>query len=94
MKKNNYNLLDLDNDILNIIGEYVIEDNIKNDCLKQWIEIYTKKKIIKDLDMEIAILKPKDETGEVIRSLIYSKIYKTIFSGDEVGNFSMIEDYY
>ncbi len=38
------NLLDLDNDILNIIGEYVIEDNIKNECLKEWIEIYTKKK--------------------------------------------------
>ena len=25
MKTNNYNLLDLDNDILNIIGEHVIE---------------------------------------------------------------------
>ena len=87
MKTNNYNLLDLDNDILNIIGGYVIEDNIKNECLKQWIEIYTKKKIIKDLDKEIAILKPKDETGEVIGSLIYSKIYKTIFAGDEIGDF-------
>ena len=53
MMKTNISLLDLDNDILNIIGEYVIEDNIKNECLKQWIEIYTKKKIIKDLDKEI-----------------------------------------
>ena len=44
MMKTNINLLDLDNDILNIIGVYVIEDNIKNECLKQWIEIYTKKK--------------------------------------------------
>ena len=39
MMKANINLLDLDNDILNIIGVYVIEDNIKNECLKQWIEI-------------------------------------------------------
>jgi hypothetical protein len=54
--KTNINLLDLDNDILNIIGDYVIEDNIKNDCLKQWIEIYTKKKIIKDLDKQIELL--------------------------------------
>ena len=53
MMKTNINLLDLDNDILNIIGGYVI----KNDCLKQWIEVYTKKKIIKDLEKEIAILK-------------------------------------
>ncbi len=29
--------------------------------------------IIEDLNKEIAILKPKDETGEVIGSLIYSK---------------------
>ncbi len=55
MKSNNYNLLDLDNDILNITGEYVLEDNIKDECLKQWIETYTKKKIIKDLEKEIAI---------------------------------------
>jgi hypothetical protein len=81
MKKHNYNLLDLYDDILNIIGEYVIEDNIKNECLKQWIEIYTKKKIIKDLDKEIAILKPQDKTGEMIGSLIYSKIYKFFFRG-------------
>ena len=83
MKTNNYNLLDLDNDILNIIGVYVIEDNIKNECLKQWIEIYTKKKIIKDLEKEIAILKPKDETGEVIGNLIHDKLNKNIFSFDE-----------
>jgi hypothetical protein len=94
MKTNNYNLLDFDNDILNIIGEYVIEDNIKNECLKQWIEIYTKKRIINDLDKEMAILKPKDESGEVIGSLIYSNIDKTIFSGDEISDFFMIESYY
>ena len=87
MKTNNYNLLDLDNDILNIIGEYVIEDNIKNECLKQWIEIYTKKKIIKDLDKEIAILKPKDKTGEKIGKLIYNKICKNNFSEDEIFDF-------
>ena len=29
MMKTDINLLDLDNYILNIIGEYVIEDNIK-----------------------------------------------------------------
>ena len=87
MKTNNYNLLDLDNDILNIIGEYVIEDNIKNECLKEWIEIYTKKKIIKDLDKEIAILKPKDETGELIGNLIHDKLNKKIFSFDEVLDF-------
>ncbi len=39
MMKTNMNLLDLDNDI-----GHVIEDNIKNECLKQWIEIHTKKK--------------------------------------------------
>ncbi len=87
MKTKNINLLDLDNDILNIIGDYVIEDNIKNDCLRQWIEIYTKKIIIKDLEKEIAILKPNDTTGEKIGSLIYSKIYKTIFSEDEIYDF-------
>jgi hypothetical protein len=38
---------------------YVIEDNIKNDGLRQCIEIYTKKKIIKDLEKELAILKPR-----------------------------------
>ncbi len=42
MKTNNKKLLDLDNDILNIIGGYVIEDKIENDCLKQWIKLYTK----------------------------------------------------
>jgi hypothetical protein len=69
MMKTKNNLLDLDNDILNIIGGYVIEDNIKNDCLRQWIEIYTKKKK-KDLEKEIAILKPNDTTGEKIGNLI------------------------
>ncbi len=47
MKTNNKNLLDLDNDVLNIIGGYVIEDNIKNNCLRQWIEICTKKTKLK-----------------------------------------------
>ncbi len=55
MKISNIKLVDLDNDIMNIIGGYVIEVNIRNDCLKQWIEIYTKQKIIKDLDTEISI---------------------------------------
>ena len=87
MMKTNINLLDLDNDILNIIGEYVIEDNIKNECLKQWIEIYTKKKIIKDLDKEITILKPKDKTGEIIGNLIHDKSNKNIFSFDEILDF-------
>ena len=32
----NINLLDFNNDILDIIGGYVIEDNL------QWIEVYTK----------------------------------------------------
>ncbi len=75
----NMNLLNLDNDILNIIGGYVIEDHIKNDCLKQWIKLYTKQKTIKDLDKEIATLKPKDETGEVIGNLIHSYLTKRFF---------------
>ena len=92
MMKTNINLLDLDNDILNIIGGYVIEDNIKNECLKQWIEIYTKKKIIKDLDKEIAILKHKDETGELLGNLIHDKLNKKIFSFDEILNFWLDRD--
>ena len=92
MMKTNINLLDLDNDILNIIGEYVIEDNIKNECLKQWIEIYTKKKIIKDLDKEIAILKHKDETGELLGNLIHDKLNKKIFSFDEILDFWLDRD--
>ena len=40
MKTNNKNLLELDNDILNILGGYVREDNIKKDCLELWIKIY------------------------------------------------------
>ena len=92
MMKTNINLLDLDNDILNIIGGYVIEDNIKNECLKQWIEIYTKKKIIKDLDKEIAILKHKDETGELLGNLIHDKLNKKIFSFDEILDFWLDRD--
>ena len=45
----NKNLLDFNNDILNIIGGYVIEDNIKRYCWNKWIKMYTKKKIIKNL---------------------------------------------
>ncbi len=44
MKTNNNFLLDLDNDILNIIGGYVIEEKIQKGCLQIWIEIYTKLK--------------------------------------------------
>ena len=80
----NKNLLDFNNDILNIIGGYVIEDNIKKHSLNKWIKMYTKKKIIKDLDKEIAILKPKDITGEEIGNLIVKKLFHTIFSHDEI----------
>ncbi len=37
---------------------------------------YTKKKKIKDLDKEIAFLKPNDKTGEEIGNLIYTKLSK------------------
>jgi hypothetical protein len=52
MEKNNINLLDLDNDILNIIGAYVIKDNNrrirKEDNFNEtdFIMDYLKKKMI------------------------------------------------
>ena len=83
----NINLLDFNNDILDIIGGYVVEDNIKKHSLNKWMEVYTKKKIIKDLDKEIDILKPTDITGEEIGNLIVSKLFHTIFSHDDIYDF-------
>ena len=42
--------------------------------------VYKEKNKIKDLDKEIAILKPKDITGEEIGNLIVKKLFHTIFS--------------
>ena len=83
----NINLLDFNNDILDIIGGYVVVDNIKKPSLNKWMELYTKKKIIKDLDKEIDILKPNDITGEEIGKIIVSKLFHTIFSHDDIYDF-------
>ena len=85
-KIENINLLNLNNDILNIIGGYVIRDNIKSNYLQQWKEMY-KKQIIKYLDNEIYNFKSEDKTGEEIGFLILSKLRSTIFSRNEIYDF-------
>ena len=46
-----------------------------------------KKKIIKDLDNQIAILKSIDKTGYKIGYLIHSKLDHNIFSSNEILDF-------
>ena len=46
-----------------------------------------KKKIIKDLDKQIAILKSIDKTGYKIGYLIHSKLDNNIFSSNEILDF-------
>ena len=63
----NMNLLDLDNDVLNIIGDYVKQDN----NIRKFNEL-TKKEIFDyvDIQMKIKRKEARDEFNHVSRSYI------------------------
>ena len=79
MMKTNINLLDLDNDILNIIGGYVKHDNNRR---------IRKKHNFNETDFIINRLKRKNnfiknEIGEAI----YSQLFKNCHTKDEINEY-------
>ena len=79
MMKTNINLLDLDNDILNIIGDYVKHDNDrrirKEDDSKKTDFIMDR---LKRKNMFI-----KEEIGEAI----YSQLFKNCYTKEEIDEY-------
>ena len=79
MMKTNINLLDLDNDILNIIGDYVKEDNNRR------IE---KEDDFKKTDFIMDRLKRKNKfIKEEIGEAIYSQLFKKCYTKDEINEY-------
>ena len=60
----NFNLLDLDNDILNIIGDYVKEDNLNSEMKRNLLEYYISSYLSyydeNDIDVSIDKINDKD----------------------------------
>ena len=79
MKTNNYNLLDLDNDILNIIGDYVKQDNTKR--IRKEHNFNETDFIINYLKREKKFI--KKEIGEAI----YSQLFKNCHTKDEINEY-------
>ena len=79
MKTNNYNLLDLDNDILNIIGGYVKHDN--NRKIRKEYNFNETDNIINYLKREKKFI--KKEIGEAI----YSQLFKNCLTKDEINEY-------
>ena len=76
MENKNINLLDLDNDILNIIGEYVKKDNI---------ERMEKEEDFKYADEGIEYLKKKNKfVEENINEIIYDRLFKRGYSTNDI----------
>ena len=79
MMKTNLNLLDLDNDILNIIGDYVKKDN--NRRIK-------KEDDFKKTDFIMDRLKRKNQfIKEEIREAIYSQLFKNCHTKEEIDEY-------
>ena len=79
MLKTNINLLDLDNDILNIIGEYVKEDNNRR---TEKEEDFNKTDFIMDrLKRKNNFI--KEEIGEAI----YSQLFKNCYTKEEIDEY-------
>ncbi len=79
MKTNNNNLLDLDNDILNIIGDFVKQDNNRR------IE---KEDDFKKTDFIMDRLKRKNKfIKEEIGEAIYSQLFKNCYTKDEINEY-------
>ena len=79
MMKTNINLLDLDNDILNIIGGYVKQDNIKR--IRKEHNFNETDNIINYLKREKKFI--KKEIGEAI----YSQLFKNCHTKDEIDEY-------
>ena len=79
MMKTNINLLDLDNDILNIIGGYVKQDNIKR--IRKEHNFNETDNIINYLKREKKFI--KKEIGEAI----YSQLFKNCHTKDEINEY-------
>ena len=72
------NLLDLNNDILNIIGDYVKQDNVKEEIFKR-------------VDRWVNYLKNKNRFGRhEMRSLIYYKLFYCDY--DEIDEYIKTRD--
>ena len=79
MKTNNYNLLDLDNDILNIIGGYVKHDNNRR---------IRKEHNFNETDFIINRLKRKNNfIKKEIGEAIYSQLFKNCHTKDEINEY-------
>ena len=79
MMKTNINLLDLDNDILNIIGDYVKQDN--NRRIRKEYNFNETDNIINYLKREKKFI--KKEIGEAI----YSQLFKNCHTKDEINEY-------
>ena len=79
MMKNNINLLDLDNDILNIIGGYVRKDN--NRRIRKEHNFNETDNIINYLKREKKFI--KKEIGEAI----YSQLFKNCHTKEEINEY-------
>ncbi len=79
MMKTNINLLDLDNDILNTIGDYVKQDKIKR--IRKEHNFNETDNIINYLKREKKFI--KKEIGEAI----YSQLFKNCHTKDEINEY-------
>ena len=78
MENNNINLLDLNNDVLNIIGEYVKEDNKKEKRKKE------KEFIFKGMDRHLKFLiRTNDFNHKQINKLISDMIHDGVLTLEE-----------
>jgi hypothetical protein len=77
--KTNINLLDLDNDILNIIGDYGKQDNTKK--IRKEYNFNETDNIINYLKREKKFI--KKEIGEAI----YSQLFKNCHTKDEINEY-------
>jgi hypothetical protein len=73
------NILDLNTDILNIIGDYVKKDNARR---------ITKERDFNEADMEINYLKNMNMFGkEEIKYILYCKLSKNCYTNDELNEY-------
>ncbi len=79
MMKTNINLLDLDNDILNIIGDYVKHDNNKR--IRKEYNFNETDKIINYLKREKKFIKKE------IADAIYSQLFQNCHTKDEINEY-------
>ena len=90
----NMNLLDLDNDILNIIGDYVKKDNLEREKTE---EFKKKKQVLKEelfnhVDNEIKKIRKNSSKKYIGRPDLRMCIY-WIFSKNQINDDDIIDEY-